>query len=143
MIKGKNETVTFTGKAYWMKVFEENRDLDGYEGSYRDHDGACTIQIELDEASEQRLKETGSKLRTNKDGHYKFKRKFKDKSWAGGAPKVTNLDGSERKYEDGPIGNGSDVVVDVEFYKTKMGVGHRLESIRILNEAPMPDLEEA
>ena len=40
--------VKLTGIAEWAKVFESNRDMDGFDGVYRDHDGACTIDVILD-----------------------------------------------------------------------------------------------
>ena len=41
--------ITVTGIAQWAKVFEENRDLDGYQGQWRDTDGRCTIEMILDQ----------------------------------------------------------------------------------------------
>ena len=31
--------ITVTGIAQWAKVFEENRDLEGYQGQWKDTDG--------------------------------------------------------------------------------------------------------
>ena len=43
--------VKLTGTAEWAKVFEQNRDLKGFEGAYEAHDGACTIDLLMDEAN--------------------------------------------------------------------------------------------
>ena len=43
--------VKLTGIAEWARVFESNRDMDGFDGVYRDHDGACTIDIIMDDAN--------------------------------------------------------------------------------------------
>ena len=41
--------VKLTGIAEWARVFESNRDMDGFDGVYRDHDGACTIDVIMDD----------------------------------------------------------------------------------------------
>jgi hypothetical protein len=38
-----------TGIGEWAKVFAANRDMLGYDGVYRECDGACTIDVILDE----------------------------------------------------------------------------------------------
>ena len=51
--------ITVTGIAQWAKVFEENRDLDGYQGQWRDTDGRCTIEMILDQDNTDRVKASG------------------------------------------------------------------------------------
>ena len=41
--------------AKWAKVFEENRDLDGFEGQWRDTNGRCTIDLILDDTNFNKL----------------------------------------------------------------------------------------
>ena len=53
--------VKVTGIAEWAKVFAQNRDLYGYkptekaEGSYEKYNGACTINMILDDAEIAKL----------------------------------------------------------------------------------------
>ena len=47
--------VVLTGIAEWAKVFEDNRDLKGFEGAYEEFDGACTIDMILDKENMDRL----------------------------------------------------------------------------------------
>lgn len=113
--------VTTTGAIEWAKVFESNRDMDGYEGSYTDCEGAYTLVQVLDKAQFEKLKKAGSQKKPIQsrmmDGviAVKFERKHKvtTKSGdviakAGGAPKVVGPDGKPWDTEtDGLIGNGS------------------------------------
>ena len=48
---------TVTGIAQWAKVFEENRDLDGFEGQWRDTNGRCTIDVIMDQSNFTKLKD--------------------------------------------------------------------------------------
>tara|TARA_R110000772_G_scaffold59297_3_gene134251 strand:- start:8018 stop:8527 length:510 start_codon:yes stop_codon:yes gene_type:complete len=131
--------VKLTGIAEWAKVFEANRDPNGYEGAYQVCDGACTIDVILDDANMAILKASRSIKRgaPDKDGRgmkVKFVRKFKE-NYGGGAPTVTHADGSVWDYDtDGTIGNGSTVEVDLIVYDTKMKniVGTRLEAVTVL-----------
>ena len=52
--------IKLTGIAEWARVFETNRDMDGFDGVYRDHDGACTIDIIMDDANLSTLKASRS-----------------------------------------------------------------------------------
>ena len=51
--------ITVTGIAQWAKVFSENRDLDGYQGQWKDTDGRCTIEMILDQDNSERVKDSG------------------------------------------------------------------------------------
>lgn len=52
------------------------------------------------------------------------------------APQVFNADGST--YEQNFIPNGSEVEIEVQVYDTKLGKGHRLESVTVLKEVEKP-----
>ena len=52
--------VKLTGTAEWAKVFAQNRDLKGFQGAYEDHDGACTIDLLMDEKNVAALKASRS-----------------------------------------------------------------------------------
>lgn len=138
--------ITVTGIANWAKVFEENRDMDGFEGTFRDHDGATTINVILDAENYETLKDSKSMLKGKvvEDGiDVKFKRKWTERfEWTGGAPKVFKPDGSSWDFKsDGVIPNGSLVEVSLSVYDTSREriVGTRLESVKVLKAAEMPD----
>ena len=92
--------IKLTGIAEWARVFETNRDMDGFDGVYRDHDGACTIDIIMDDANLSTLKASRSMKKGTPDAEgrgtkVKFIRKFNTgKDWDSGAPTVQKSDGS-------------------------------------------------
>ena len=59
--------VKLTGTAEWAKVFTQNRDMLGFEEAYVSCDGACTIDIILDEANMSLLKASKSMKRGKPD----------------------------------------------------------------------------
>ncbi len=130
--------VVLTGTAKWARVFEDNRDMNGFEGAYVDCDGAYSIDVFLDKANKQKLKDSGSIKRGkfDDDGNFsvKFTRKHTDRfEWASGAPKVTKLDGSVWSFEDdGPIGNDSEVEITLSVYTTSYNPGTRLEAVKVI-----------
>lgn len=142
--------VTLTGVASWAKVFEDNRDLEGYEGSYRDHEGACTIDVTLSDTEFDKLKAAGSikKGRKTDEGEttVKLTRKFKDKfKWASGAPTVVDSADEPWDYSvKGIIPNGSIVELEVSVYDTSRPSikGTRLESVKVLHLAEMEEASE-
>lgn len=145
--------ITLTGKANWAKVFESNRDMVGYDGVYREYDGAYTIQVELDKTNYDILESSGS-AKANKSRRkevdkldsteVKFVRKHKDRfEWASGAPKVLKSDGSDWDFsEDGLIGNGSTVEVELSVYTTTKSPGTRLESVKVLDLVGYDEFKE-
>ena len=134
--------VKLTGIAEWAKVFESNRDMDGFDGVYRDHDGACTIDLIMDDDNMQLLSASRSMKKGTPDPEgrgtkVKFIRKFKTgKDWDSGAPVVQKSDGSNWNISsDGTIGNGSTVEVELSVYDTSRPniVGTRLDKVKVLN----------
>ena len=133
------------GIANWAKVFDFNRDKGSF---YEDCDGACTIDVLLDQEELAKLAESGSRLKpkVTEDGiSVKFKRKFKHPSIPalGGAPKV--VDSEDNVWDtEVSIGNGSEAEVFFTVYDTKFGKGTRLEGVRITNlvEYERPEGEE-
>lgn len=138
------------GKAMWARVFESNRDMEGFEGGAKATDGQYQIGVVLDKANRAVLKASGSaaQIKFDDDGNVKpvtFRRDHKHRlyEWAGGAPKVTKADNSEWNFEeDGFINNGSDVEVTYTVYTTSKANGTRLESIKVLVEAEREEKEE-
>lgn len=117
----KYTEVVTVGPIEWARIFENNRDMEGYEGMYTECDGAYTLVQVLDKAQFEKLKKAGSQKKPIgkrlMDGviAVKFERKHSVKTKdgtsidkAGGAPKVVNAAGNVWDSEvDGLIGNGS------------------------------------
>ena len=59
--------VKLTGIGEWAKVFEDNRDMQGYDGVYEACNGACTIDVILDEDNLTKLKASRSIKRGKPD----------------------------------------------------------------------------
>lgn len=142
MSKSKKHSVK--GKFYWAKVFEDNRDMDGWEGTYQACDGAYTIDIHVNEEEYLKFRESGSARDCKKDklGNHvlddeglrilKIIRKHKGPfDAASGAPKVKWRDGTPYDYEaEGTLGNGTVGEVVFVTYPTKAGVnGTRMEAV--------------
>ena len=142
------KTLTLRGKANWCKVFEQNRDREGFNGSYTTCDGAYTLDLILEPDQYQALKESGS-MKTGtltEDGlRVKFVRKHKGPfAAASGAPKIVNdVDQPWDLDTMGTLGNGSELEITVSVYPIKAygTVGTRLETIKVLDhvvyEAPV------
>ena len=144
------------GPVEWARIFEENRDLEGYEGAYSDTEGAYTITQVLDKAEYEKLKKSGSMKKPIQsrmmDGviAVKFERKhiIKDRAGnvvekAGGPPKVVGPNGKPWSMEeDGLIGNGSLAelthlvqgfsVIDKDTGKAKQVARTTLQKVKVL-----------
>jgi hypothetical protein len=117
----KYTEVVTVGPIEWARIFEDNRDMEGYDGAYTDCEGAYTMVQVLDKAQFEKLKKKGSQkkpiAKRLMDGviAVKFERKHLVKmddgtiiEKAGGAPKVVNAAGNVWDADvDGLIGNGS------------------------------------
>ena len=134
--------VVLTGIGEWAKVFEDNRDMKGFEGAWEEFNGACTIDMILDDENMQILRNSKSMKKGTPDPEgrgtkVRLIRKFDTgRDWDSGAPVVTKADGSKWNYEeDGTIGNGSTVQVTLSVYDTsrKGIVGTRLDRIKVIN----------
>ena len=134
--------VKLSGIAEWAKVFTQNRDMEGFDGVYKDHNGACTIDLIMDEDNLAALKASRSMKRGSPDPQgrgtkVKFIRKFDTgRDWDSGAPVVKKSDDSDWDFSsDGPIGNGSTVEVELSVYDTSRPniVGTRLDKVTVLD----------
>jgi hypothetical protein len=143
--------VKLTGIAYWAKIFEDNRDLTGFEDALKDVGGQTCIDVDFDDEMMQKLRASksmkkGTKSPDNDDlTRVKLTRKWQE-NYGGGAPKVVKADGSDWDFdEDGPIGNGSVVEVVISVYDTsrKSIVGTRLEKVKVIEHVRYdPDEED-
>ena len=111
--------VKTTGPIEWARLFEGNRDMEGYQGAYAACDGAYTVSQILSKEEFTKLQTAGTTKKPVQkrlmDGELviKFERKHtvtkKDGtvvSQAGGAPVVTDAEGNAWTDEHGLIGNG-------------------------------------
>ncbi len=157
------------GPIKWAKVFEHNRDLEGYEGEAKEYGGLYTVDVVLDDEAMQIFQDSGSKLEPKEDSEgdtvVKFKRKHevrrKDTNELieafCGAPRVANgMDGQEPdkdgKYpdwistEENPdlLGNGSRarVAFSVTPDKRKKSIVYtRLEGLLVLEQVEYDEEE--
>ena len=133
--------VTVRGIAEWAKVFPENRDMEGYDGAFKEFDGACTIDLIMQDEDINRLAAAGCGRNPKPDPQgrgkkIRFERRFKTAyDFNSGPPVVTKADGTPWSLqEDGIIGNGSMVEADITFFDTKRKhAGSRLDRVMVLD----------
>ncbi len=153
----KYTEVTTSGPVEWAKIFEGNRDMTGYEGSYVPFEGAYTLQQILSKDEYSKLQAAGTQKKPNQkrlmDGELmiKFERKHKVTRkdgtvlpQAGGAPKVTNAEGSPWTEDMGLIGNGSTAEVTNLITTFKGGDGKMysrttMTGVKITEHKPVED----
>ena len=90
---------TFEGTASWAKVFEHNRDMQGFKGANIQCDGKYTIDLEVNDETKDRIKSTGTMKQGRRENPniFRFDRKHKHSVEAfGGAPEVFNEAGAPR-----------------------------------------------
>jgi hypothetical protein len=114
------KSVTTTGPIEWARIFEDNRDLKGYQDAYVECDGAYTLSQILSKEEFQKLQQAGTQKKPVQkrlmDGELviKYERKHKVVTKdgtvvlkAGGPPKVLDAEGKAWTADHGDIGNGS------------------------------------
>jgi hypothetical protein len=140
-----SKKVVLEGIAMWAKIFETNRDLEGYKGAYKDTDGRTSIDLILDKENMEKLNRSGSMKRGKPDPEgrgtmVKVDRKFNTgRDWDSGAPEVLRADGNPWDVNtDGFVGNGSKVrvMVVVTDFPDKGVTSTRLEMVKILEHVP-------
>jgi len=156
------KTYSFTGVCNWAKVFEDNRDMKAWSEEDQAFtapspcNGVYSLMLTMSDADYKTLKMSGSVAAKNSkfddEGRdiVRFRREHEKKGkggkildFASGAPKVTKADGSPWSFEDdGPIGNGSTVQVEVSVYDTKYNPGTRLESVKVLDHVEVKEKKE-
>ena len=135
----KTRMVVLKGYANWAKIFEENRDLDGFNNQLTDKGGQTSIDMDLDKDNLAKLRKAGYKHGGNpspdNEGHFRVRLKRKwEEQYGGGAPKVFKADGTPWDFQkDGEVGNGSVVSVIYQVYDIPRtgGVGGRLEEVKV------------
>ena len=124
----------FKGPVRWAKVFEQNRDLEGYMGQAKEYGGEYSVDVQLDQNQLDVLNESGAGKK-DKDGWVKFKRKHEGPfAEASGSPRVVKADNTLWDFlDDGVIGNDSVAEITVSIFTTKRGhTGSRLEKVKVL-----------
>ncbi len=134
-----------TGTAQWAKVFDANAELKDWQGNPHEFGKLYKIDVILDKENKAIYKTSGTsgKGKFSDDGEFiaTFKRKEKAPfEWAGGKPEVVNADGTP--FEGTLIPNGSTVEVDFTVYSTSMSPGTRLEKVKVITLASMPERED-
>lgn len=140
--------IAVKGVATWAKVFEDNRDMEGFQGAYKEFNGGYTINVELEAEEFDKLSRSGS-MKKGKVGEngmiVKFDRKHLAKfEGLGGPPKVLKPSGLDWNFEDdGIIPNGSEVIVYLSVFSTSYGTkGTRLDMVKVTEVAEMPELDK-
>lgn len=148
MSKGITNYFEVYGKIMWAKVFEQNRDKHGFKGAYDNTDGACTVNMILDDENLDKLRQAGTgknldnpKNKTPDGYNVKLVRRFKNDDFPslGGAPKVAHPDGSPWDLEmDGSIGNFSTGVAYGHVYTPNDGSPSttRLDGLQVIDHVP-------
>jgi hypothetical protein len=163
--KSTTQYVQFTGKAYWAHIYKP----DTFRGAVR-----WIMNLYMDDDEWKKFKDLKIQKKPVTDENGTFwrptrltSRMIKEKlvkftpPWIydkNGEPLVTyvNQDGKEVRSYDGAdsdikrvgdpvlIGNGSTVSITVSVYPTTMGIGNRLESIRLLDliEYKSPEVKD-
>lgn len=136
-----SKRVILEGTAMWAKVFEDNRDLEGFKGAYADTNGRTTINVLLDADNYKKLQSSGTMKRGKPDGdlmNVKFDRKWETgRDFDSGPPTILKADGNPWHFEtDGYIGNGSivKVLLDVTDLPKHGVVSTRLDTVKVLKK---------
>lgn len=123
------------GDLHWAKVTESRRDMEGYQGAYKECDGAYTVDLHVSSDEKQEFEKLGTSKRFNyvpetDKWRIRLVRKHDDRrpEW-GGPPQISLPDGHDP--EDTLIANGSKGRIAVSVYDTKMGKGTRMERIEV------------
>lgn len=162
-----SETHFLSGKAMYARVFENNRDMEGYEGAYRAHEGMYEVMLGVPtDGDDHKLIMSWNKMYEPKHlgdkgfeaergavegvSYFRFKRKHKHvigsgkeiPEW-GGQPKIVMKDGKTPWDTSVLIGNGSDLTLKLNVFKmdAKRAIV-RLEGIRVDNLVEAPEREK-
>jgi hypothetical protein len=155
------KSVTTTGPIEWARIFEDNRDLKGYQDAYVECEGAYTLSQILSKEEFQKLQQAGTQKKPVQkrlmDGELviKFERKHKVTTKdgttilkAGGPPKVLDAEGKPWTADHGAIGNGSvaEVTNLISTFKGQDGKMYSrtsLVEVKIINHVEYVKADEA
>lgn len=125
-------TILLSGTAKWAKVRKPVK-------AYDEKSEEFTIDLYPTDKALVDFKRSGIQLKDRNDDsgalYITFRRKLEEMNYSkgeiqvNGPPQVYLKDavtGEYNKWPEGLIGNGSEVTIAVDAYKTKNGIGHRL-----------------
>jgi hypothetical protein len=143
---GEHKKYYFKGIAKWAKLAGEPVDEEfTYKGKKINKKASWSIDLYMDEPSMAAFKKSDIQLKPRNDKesgeeyvqfHRFVEMKIKDKET--GEDKIVKLHPPKILNEaneeiDTLVGNGSEVTISVDVYKTRMGPGSRLEAVRVEN----------
>jgi hypothetical protein len=155
------KSVTTTGPIEWARIFEDSRDMKGYQDAYVECEGAYTLSQILSKEEFQKLQQAGTQKKPVQkrlmDGELviKFERKHKVTTKdgttilkAGGPPKVLDAEGKPWTADHGAIGNGSvaEVTNLISTFKGQDGKMYSrtsLVEVKIINHVEYVKADEA
>lgn len=135
-------TILISGTAKWAKVRPDQK-VKSYDEKYEEY----TLDLYPDDKGWLDFKRSGLQIKDKMDADgakfIKPRRKYEEMNWktgemqVNGAPKIFFKDAQSGEFvvdtSDVRIGNGSQVTVAIEVYKTKNGNGHRLLRVFVDN----------
>lgn len=139
-----------SGTVKWAKVRQPENDPDNYDF------GKYTVDLYPDDKSWKKFKDAKLiiKPKSDKEGaeFLKLSRKDEEKTQDGdvekkGPPRVYLKDAQSGEYQawdEGLIGNGSEVTVTLEVYRTRYGNAHRLIRVfvdKLVEYVPMKEAD--
>jgi len=119
----------FTGIGEWFKIFvpDDYNGVKRYTLNFYPDDRQAIIDSGLQLRYDRK---TNSFIRPKRD----VEKRIKDEIVQFGPPEIVNF--ANEKWESremGLIGNGTKVELTIAIFDTKMGKGHRLEKVRVLD----------
>lgn len=137
------KTYKLPGTFHWAKVFESNRDEEGYKGQAKEFGGEYSVTVVFDADAVAIHKKSGSQKKVYSDPekydgqpHVKYTRKHESKvkgevvsAWSG-APLIYDADGGAWP-EDELLGNGTEGVVKFTVYDAGENKGTRLDALQV------------
>lgn len=159
--KAKSIKLEIPARFEWCRVFEFNRDQEGYRGKHKAYGGAYTIDTYMSADAYAQLKEAGSQkqgkildeetgkweggsakeLRAADEIKVSFERKHEAPYTYGGPPTVAHADGTYwDTEEDGLIGNNSTGYIMLTVYEIEIDgepvKGTRFDGLQIIDHVP-------
>lgn len=155
MAKSKSQTWELYGKFRWAKIFPQNREMKGPEGTdFSEHDGMYMIDVVVDESNLALFEQSGSNWKIYgvkkserekfnlEDGEFLIRPRRKHIHHIpvfGGPPVVVMADGRNIDPANGMgVGNGSEGYIQFTTYNTTLQVGSRLDGVQVIKWVEYP-----
>lgn len=135
--------IAIEGVVEWAKLFEHNRDKEGYNGAYAETNGRTTMNLNIEKSDYDKLKGAGFMGRGEPVGDkikVKLTRKWETgRDWDSGQAEILRADGNSWDVDtDGEIGNGSvlRVLVILTPFPQVNATSTRFEKVKVLEHVP-------